>query len=331
MMANLSLQWRWMGATALLLLAMTARADEDCAAIESDKDRLACYDAIYRSAQPKVLVSTELVPAAQSDSVLTPLEQRFQAEAEVVANPFAITPHKPNYILPFTHNTTSDFGGYGALGQAFNEEEIKLQVSLKTPLLKSLWGGSSLWFAYTQQAYWQLYAEDLASAPFRETNYQPELFWQIPTDREWLGWRARLLRFGINHQSNGETQRFSRSWNRLTAEAVVERGNLVGSVKAWHRLEEDPEDDDNPDIENYMGRTELGLAYRLGSQSVSVSLINNLRLKNNRSGVELNWMFPLLDNLKGYVQIYSGYGENMFDAENYSNRVGIGFALNDWL
>jgi len=42
-------------------------------------------------------------------------------------------------------------------------------------------------------------------------------------------------------------------------------------------------------------------------------------------------MFPLLDNLKGYVQIYSGYGENMFDAENYSNRIGIGFALNDWL
>ncbi len=316
---------------ALGLVATSAMADSQCATIASDRDRLACYDAVYRTPSSDAFLQTERVAATAVNELLTPLDRRAMAEAEVVANPFAITPHKPNYILPVTHNATSDYGGYGLLGQAFNEEEIKLQVSLKTPLLRNLWGGSSVWFAYTQQAYWQLYAEDLASAPFRETNYQPELFWQIPTDREWLGWRARLLRFGINHQSNGETQRFSRSWNRLVAEAVVERGNLVGSVKTWHRLEEDAESDDNPDIENYMGRAELGLAYRAGQQTISVNVINSLRLKNNRSGVELNWMFPLLDNLKGYVQIYSGYGENMFDAENYSNRIGIGFALNDWL
>ena len=112
---------------------------------------------------------------------------------------------------------------------------------------------------------------------------------------------------------------------------MFDRGNLVGTIKAWHRIEEDAEDDDNPGLEDFMGRAQFGLSYKRGDQTYSVNVINNLRTSENRSGVELNWTFPLVQQLKGYIQFYSGYGENMIDAENHTNRIGIGFSLNDWL
>ncbi|MEM1403488.1 MAG: phospholipase A [Pseudomonadota bacterium] len=273
----------------------------------------------------------ELITEPVEGPGFTALDNRLAMEADVVANTFAIAPHRPNYILPLTYNFDSDFEDYAILGRTFTDEEIKLQISLKTPLARGLWRDSSIWFGYTQQSYWQLYAEDFASAPFRETNYQPEVYWEVPVSHELLGWRARLLRLGINHQSNGQPELLSRSWNRVVGEAVFDRGNFVGTVKAWHRLEEEAEDDDNPDIEDFMGRAQLGLSYKRGEQTFSVNVINNLRTSENRSGVEVNWTFPLVQQLKGYVQFYSGYGENMIDADNYTNRVGIGFSLNDWL
>ena len=57
---------------------------------------------------------------------------------------------------------------------------------------------------------------------------------------------------------------------------------------------------------------------------------NNLS-SDNRSGVELNWTFPLVEHLRGMVQIYSGYGESMIDAESYTNRISVGVALSDLL
>lgn len=313
----------------ILALPSPVFAAQHCTSIEFDAERLACYDAFFRTDVGSPSLSVLDDSASGEEYAVTPLEERVPPEFDDVGDLFAIRPHHPNYVLPFTHNFDADFEDYGPLGRTFVENEIKMQISLKTPLARDLWLGSSVWFAYTQQSYWQLYAEDIASAPFRETNYQPEVFWRIPLDREFLGWRAKEINLGINHQSNGQTQRLSRSWNRFIAEAVFERGGFEASVRAWHRFEEDPEDDDNPDIEDFMGRAQFGLSYERGQQTYSINVINNLRSNRNRSGVELNWMFPLVEHVKGYVQYYSGYGENLFDADNYVNRIGIGFALNN--
>ncbi len=313
----------------LTALPSLVRAAQHCTSIEYDAERLACYDAYFRSTEENRALTTLDASTKESEFTVPPLEDRLPPEIDETGDLFAIRPHRPNYILPYTHNFDSDFEEYGAISRTFVDEEIKMQISLKTPLARDLWRGSSIWFAYTQQSYWQLYAEDFASAPFRETNYQPEVFWRIPIGREFLGWQTKEVNLGINHQSNGQTQRFSRSWNRVIGEAVFERGALEARVKAWHRIEEDEEDDDNPDIEDYMGRAQFGLSYERGKQTFSVNVINNLRSSDNRSGVELNWMFPLVQHVKGYVQYYTGYGENLFDAENYVNRIGIGFALNN--
>jgi len=323
------------GAALTAVLALSAQplaAARHCRSIESDTERLACYDAYHaadavEADEPAVVESG--ADAAEPDYVVVPVNEELTEQIDDIGDLFAITPHRPNYILPVTHNLSPDFSGYDVLGDTFAKEEVKMQISLKTPLARDLWLDSSLWFAYTQQSYWQLYADDLASAPFRETNYQPEIFWRVPIGRDVLGWRARDISLGINHQSNGQSERLSRSWNRIVGEAVFDRGSFEASVRGWYRISEDAQQDDNPDIEDYMGRARFGLSYARGRQTYSINVINNLRRSDNRSGVELNWMFPLVEYVDGYIQLYSGYGENMFDAENYTNRIGIGFALSN--
>ena len=287
-----------------------------CAAIEDDSERLACYDDVFRGSAAK----SEPLPA---------YEQRLEAEAREQHEWFAITPHKPNYILPATYNFDANYDNYGEFGQLFSDAELKFQLSLKTQLWPGLVGDSSLWFAYTQQSYWQIYANSEASAPFRETNYQPELIWSFPTDFNFLGLRGRTVNLALNHQSNGQSDPLSRSWNRVTGEVVFEGERTMYSVKSWVRID-DPDVDNNPNIEDYMGRIELGWAYKGDNYVVDAWFKNNLA-SDNRSSIEVNWAFPLAQHLRGYVQLYSGYGENMIDMENRNTRIGIGLALTDWL
>lgn len=319
-----------------LIFVASAHADpEYCRYIPEADARLNCYDTYFDSYfTPRELPSASANDDAELLSETIPgrsvIEARFAQESALTDQWFSITPHHPNYILPLTFNSDPDYSEFGPLEDSFSDYEIKMQLSLKTRLAHGLWRDSSVWAAYTQQSYWQLYAEEDASSPFRETNHQPEVFWQIPLDFQILGWNARAGTLAINHQSNGRSEPLSRSWNRVTAELALDRGNWVIAAKTWTRIDESPEVDDNPNIEDYMGRLQLGLIHKRERHTFSVGLKNNLR-SDNRSGIEVNYTFPLFSRLKGFVQLYSGYGENLIDMENYTNRIGVGIALTDWL
>lgn len=317
--------------TPALGFAATVAADPaSCAAIVDGAARLTCYDSFFEpAADPTGEVEALTILNEDAIDALPPLEARKTQELAVAAQSFAITPHKPNYILPMSYNASSDYSAFGPFEELFNDTEIKMQLSLKTRIVPNLWRDSSVWVAYTQQSYWQLYADSEASAPFRETNHQPEVFWEVPVDFDLMGWKARSAILAFNHQSNGRAEPLSRSWNRVTGELVFEKGDFVASAKTWARVG-DPDVDNNPNIEDFMGRVQLGLAYKRNDHTFSLGVKNNLSSKN-RSGVELNWTFPLIEKLDGFIQIYSGYGENLIDMENYNNRIGIGIALTDWL
>ena len=138
---------------------------------------------------------------------------------------------------------------------------------------------------------------------------------------------------GIVHQSNGQSVNLSRSWNRIYAEFIFHRGNFAFGIKPWIRINEDSEDDDNPDITDYMGHGELTFAYKYNDHTFTLTSRNNLESGFSHGAIELGWSFPLFDYpyLKGYVQYFSGYGESLIDYNNYVNRIGIGILLTDLL
>lgn len=271
------------------------------------------------------------------------LQRRKQLEKVASFNPFSILAHRPNYILPVTYNNTPNDIPFRALGQnALGDEgidrwESKFQLSLKIPVAKGLlWGYGDLFFAYTNTSWWQT-ANTEASRPFRETNHEPETWLEFAPDIAFGNFTSSLVRFGISHESNGRSTRLSRSWNRLYLDFIFEHENLVFAFKPWYRFQEKPKDgpndpkgDDNPNIERFAGQARFIVAYRKNNQTWTANIHNNLR-HENRSGIKLSWSRSFNRRVSGYVQYFTGYGESLLDYDEYTNRLGIGILISDWL
>lgn len=268
----------------------------------------------------------------------TAVERRIKEERTNILKPFTLTAHRANYILPFVYNPASynsSHHGVKADGEPydFKDAEVQFQISLKTPLMVDLFNERlDVYAAYTNHSFWQLYDSD-DSEPFRESVHEPEIWMQFQPDWEFLGFKNTSNLFGFNHQSNGQSNLRSRSWNRLFATVLVERGNLALALRPWIPFYDEDDDGDNPDITDYMGHFDIMATYRMGDHTFSMRGQNNLESGFSRGGLELSWSFPLGNwpFLRGYVQYYTGYGESLIDYDQYTNRLGIGFSLSDWL
>jgi phospholipase A1 len=266
------------------------------------------------------------------------VEQRLEAEKKNVFRPFTIMPHRPNYILPVAYNSHGYNAGYHKVANndpeySFDPVEAQFQLSIKTPLVLGVFGDSTdIYAAYTNHSYWQVYNNDI-SAPFRETNHEPEMWIQFKPQWELFGIVNTNNSLGINHQSNGQSSVLSRSWNRIFATIVLEYGDLALSVTPWYRIPESEGDDDNPDITRFMGHYELGATYKWDDHTFALTSRNGFESNYHRGSVQFSWSFPLGDwpFLRGYLQYYNGYGESLIDYDRYVNRVALGLSLTDWL
>lgn len=275
-----------------------------------------------------------------NDSLLLGRLRRERAAEDIRS---LLTPHKRNYIMPATYmddpNEQPFEDEFGNLLPAddLDRVEAKFQLSFKF----SLAGGlllprDRLNFGFTAQSYWQAFNRDV-SAPFRETDYEPELFWSTPLDWGPMDLDAGLLTVGVSHESNGRSGSLSRSWNRVYTELAFEKSNLVVSLKPWWRIPEsgkddptDAEGDDNPDIERFMGHFEFTTTYRKRNHELRLLLRNNLR-GDNKGAVQLEWAFPLWRGIRGYAQYFNGYGESLIDYNARMERFGVGILLTDLL
>ena len=258
------------------------------------------------------------------------LDQRITYRSDTGRSRFDVTLHRSNYFLPLTYNSNPNEKTYAQANQDTpNNYEAKFQLSFKMLLWDDIFNDNGdLYGAYTQLSLWQIYNE---SSPFRETNYEPELFLRFDTDFDVLGFENKFLIFGLNHQSNGRGGEFSRSWNRLYVEFIAIKGNFLMALKPWYRIPESDASDDNPDIDNYLGYGQLSGAYKWRKNVVSYSFRNNLRFDENKGSIEIGWSYPLVNKLRAYIQYYNGYGESLIDYDNYTNRIGCGIMINDWL
>jgi len=268
------------------------------------------------------------------------ISERIIKERKSAFNPYVITPHKMNYILPVTLTdeiNTQAYDNFSNWAENLKDVEAKFQISIKVPLTTGdlLTKGDQLLFGFTLASWWQLYTESI-SRPFRETNYQPEIFYITPIDWHPFDTNTGVI-FGFEHQSNGRSQLISRSWNRVYVNFLFEKNNFALSFRPWYRISEDEKGnsidtvgDDNPDIDKYMGHFELGLAYDWRDDyEFSMKLRENF--SEHHGAIEIGFTFPLWGKLRGYAQYFNGYGESLIDYNHKQQRIGIGFALTDIL
>jgi len=248
---------------------------------------------------------------------------------------------EPNYLLVGADSLDSNAGA----GDGDCDVKFQLSFSRRLSAPRALRGGvvgrafgrdSPLYFGFTQRAWWDICRH---SAPFRETNYAPSLFYRgaVP----FAGERAELLA-GYVHQSNGESDEGSRRWERLFARLRLPLGERVA------RLGFDTADrrrwlvdltlwypfllaEENRDITRFAGYGELAVAYTPNAES-------RLRLTLRKGGgltrwarglAELDYVFPIPGTgVQGLLQYTNGYGASLgrFDRHEYALRVGVLFS-----
>ena len=335
----------WAGACGLACFAPARAQDNpaDCVRIDDDAARLVCYDRAHkRDPVPAGVKRPEPVPASStpppSRGAASLFDDRWDLDGRRKGELFFPRAYKPVYALPFTWtdrvnerpsstsaaNTVSD-------PLVLRPIEVKYQLSLKAKLWEDLLGTPlRVWGGYTQSSRWQVY-NGRESRPFRETNYEPEIIFAWPLDHGLFGWRLRQLSLALNHQSNGRELPLSRSWNRVIGEAAFERGNWALQLRPWLRLHERSADDDNPDISDHIGRSELLVTGKLGANVVALQLRHTLRGgSNSRGSAQLEWAFPIDGALHGYAQWFSGYGESLIDYNHRQNKLGVGVSIVEW-
>ena len=112
------------------------------------------------------------------------VKDRIQQDDRHVLQPYTLMAHKPNYLLFAAYNS---HGYNSSLVQEVDPErewgntEAQFQLSMKFPLLVNMWDDTfDIYAGYTNRSFWQIYDPD--SAPFRETNHEPEILVQFHPD-----------------------------------------------------------------------------------------------------------------------------------------------------
>lgn len=261
-------------------------------------------------------------------------DDRAESVNEAVANPFALSQHRLNYILPFTYvSDPNTLSASGLNTENVDHMEAKYQISVKLPIYQESASSSGLYMGFTAVSYWQVYNSE-ASKPFRETNYEPELFYAWRNQLTFAGFKFNQIRLGLSHQSNGQSGLRSRSWNRLFASAMLSDDDSFYHIKAWYRIKEDKKEDpfdssgdDNPDITTFMGHTEFGYGTKLGKFNIIALVRNNLKTSDNKGSVELNLSYPISTRYDFLLQYFNGYGDSLVDYNRHQERIGVGIQL----
>ncbi len=254
--------------------------------------------------------------------------------------------YKSNYLLitdtSRPNDTPTSPSQNNTEDRNLDSKDLKFQLSLKTemmsniPIIRSLpyVTSSRVWAAYTQQSYWQIF-NSKASRPLRENDYEPEIMLSLGIDNQMDGVKKsyipRLLNLGFVHQSNGRSNPVSRSWNRVYLESGFELTDRLSlMVRPWWRVPESQ--DDNPDIEKYMGYGDITLRWEDDKRknAVSVLLRNNLQ-NDNKGFAQVDLQRQVFNNpyLKLHVMLSSGYGETLLDYNHSQNIFGLGISLGE--
>ena len=330
-----------------------------CTAIESDATRLLCYDhatgrvnlpaaqkhTVQSVATPDVFTLGAGTPSAAATEPnsevakpLSLLDSRWELGRESRLGTLNLRGYRPIYVMPVFATSKQNNRPFSpnpdnaaTKNEQLDNAELKFQLSMKTKVWQGLFGDvGDLWVGYTQSSRWQVYNKQ-TSRPFRETDYEPEAMLVFNTNYHVFGWDGRLLGISVDHQSNGRSNPLSRSWNRVIASVGFERDGWVVMVRPWWRIPEPRSDDNNPDILDYMGRGEVQIVHEWHGQELGLLLRHSMRGGARSHGAaRFTWSFPLVGNVRGYAEVFKGYGESMIDYNHNATYAGVGISFLDW-
>lgn len=266
------------------------------------------------------------------------LDSRWELAKDSKLGLFQLRAYKPVYLLPAfwsskpnemphspnPNNTVTE-------PEELDNTELKFQLSFKTKVAENLFGDNGdIWVGYTQSSRWQAYNSEL-SRPFRETNYEPEVMLTFRNGYSLFGWNGRMTGISLNHQSNGRSDPLSRSWNRVVMNFGLDRENWAIMLRPWYRIPEGRRDDNNPDIEDYIGRGDATLVYNRNGHELALTGRHSLRGGDRSHGsLQVDYGFPINNLLRGHVQVFDGYGESMIDYNHRATYIGVGISLLEW-
>jgi phospholipase A1 len=248
---------------------------------------------------------------------------------------FGLQPYKSNYLLPYGYSTKV-YRSYTPTDNYINSE-AELQVSLKLNVTNDLLGLDEGYFlSYTHNAFWQVYAD---SSPFRETNYNPEGFVVFPVDDADSIFQIQSLKLALAHKSNGQGSNRdvvysnpadnlgnrSRSLNYVYTTLRFKHGTLLTDYSYMVRLPEDSAEDDNPDIMDYLGDSELKFSYFQGKNMYS--LMGRVNFSTALGAVEGSYSYPFMNSTYFYAKAFHGYAESLIDYNNEITKFSLGFSF----
>jgi len=346
-------------AQARLATPEAENALQQCAATRDKTARLDCYDQwTSRHSEPMPAApatapsaSTEIARTdACHDGQYSTLSRFWELENGTDCGTFRIRGYRPLSFSVVGSDTVNRQPSSSAEGRTatsfvnYNKTETRLQLSMRTKVAQGLLSTSdaaqkdSLWVAYSQQSYWQLFSGDI-SRPFRATDHEPEVIYVYPTDAKLpFDWRLRYTGAGFVHQSNGQALPLSRSWNRAYLMTGAELNNRwMVQARVWKRISENAGNDDNPGIENTIGRAEFKTIWNFNQQhTFGLTWLTSLRQQTNGS-TRLEWLRTIgsrddggKSNLRLRTQLFSGYGDSLIDYNRKRTVLSVGLSLLDF-
>jgi phospholipase A1 len=233
---------------------------------------------------------------------------------QIIRTGSGLSLHKEMFMLPVTFS--DEYTG--------TKTEVVFQLSAKHRLFNT-----PIYFAYTQISFWQAY-DYKNSAPFRETDYNPELFYRTKRFPFYAGQVGADI--GFEHESNGQKPPISRSWNLVYVSPYYFRSNLLLYLKLRYRLPEDKKEspeaavgDDNPDITDFLGYSDAHLFYRVFRGHL-LHLMLRGNLSTGKGCIILNYSLPVPKGEASFlnIRISHGYGESLVDYNRSLTRIGFG-------
>lgn len=332
--------WQAPGASAKAGAAGAAAQGDDAAAVQLPVDTR--------------LPATRIIDVARTegcrDTQYSDLSRFWELESGSDCGTFNFRGYRPITVSVVASDAvnrqpSSDAPGHTATGaMPYQTTETRLQLSVRTKLAQDLFmrghptRKDSLWFGYTQQSYWQLFNSSI-SRPFRTTDHEPEVMYIYPTDAPLpFGWRWRYSGAGLVHQSNGQSNPLSRSWNRVYLMTGMELDNRWNvRARLWKRLSGNSADDDNPGISDYVGRGEMQVFWNMNKDNTLVTTLRHALSSTGHGSARLEWLQTLGSNLSGdksnlrlHTQLFSGYGDSMIDFNRKRTVFSLGLSLVDF-